>query len=314
MGELLASSSILAIPVALIILMVWMVKRSKRNKALLNEGVPLLPARATVRKAYKLAWRYKMEYLKISWCWLVLAVLAIFLVNFLFESPICIDGKPIPITTYQPSFKDYILPELQQIIELFFGVSIAVAWHRLILRNERVMTNIYLRFDKVVWNYFIIGLLILFITDLPGIIMFIGGVEVQPSGALAVKSVLALIFSIIAYFYAMRLSVFLPAKALDIEGITIKEVLHRTRRNNWKLCWGSILCGLILIPTLLIIGIPAMTMSAELSDICSQSSYTLVMNTITPVLMLLIEAPIYLSFLSLAYQFFFEKGEESTAD
>lgn len=315
MAGILVLICALAIPVSLIALLVWMVKRRKKREAFLtSQGVRLLPVWSTVGKAYKLAWRYKMEYLRISWCWLALSVLAMFLLNFLFAPSTCVDGQAINMADYQPSFKDYLFSELSGIVELFFGVSIAVAWHRLILRNERVATNVYLRFDRVVWDYCVIGLLILFITGLPGLVTFIGGVDVQPSGPMVIKTILAGIFSIVSYFYATRLSVILPAKALDVPGITIKEVLLRTRSNNWRLCWGPVLCGLIFIPIFAIITIPiGMEMSAHLlTETCLQSSYTSIVNTVAPLIVLLIGAPVYLSFLSLAYQFFFEHSESST--
>ncbi len=39
-----------------------------------QESPPLLPFWATVESAYRAAWFYRWEYLKIIWCWLLIAI------------------------------------------------------------------------------------------------------------------------------------------------------------------------------------------------------------------------------------------------
>jgi hypothetical protein len=41
------------------------------------------------------------------------------------------------------------------------AASIGVAWHRLLLRNERSLSRMYFRLDRLVWGYFAIALIAL---------------------------------------------------------------------------------------------------------------------------------------------------------
>ena len=44
---------------------------------------------------------------------------------------------------------------------LLAAASIGVAWHRLLLRNERSLSRMYFRLDRLVWGYFAIALIAL---------------------------------------------------------------------------------------------------------------------------------------------------------
>jgi hypothetical protein len=104
------------------------------------------------------------------------------------------------------------------------------------------------------------------------------------------------------YFYAMRMSVMLPAKALGIPGITIQEVLYRTRKNNWRIMVVFLLCSVIQLVLLLAI----QRMHHYTTGVCTQNMHTSLLEIGQIIAIGLVVKPVQYACLALTYQFFCE--------
>jgi hypothetical protein len=136
---------------------------------------------------------------------------------------------------------------LGQVIVLPALASVAVAWHRLLLRGEHPGPGLYLRLDSVVAGYAILAFWIAVITLGPGYVsrMFqiITGISATTAGvaALVVQS-LAGVASIIAFFIVARLSLALPGIALGRDDVTLGTAWRISKRNTWRMFWAYFLC------------------------------------------------------------------------
>ncbi|MDA0780837.1 MAG: hypothetical protein PQ612_06850 [Rickettsiales bacterium] len=248
MAEIVIISTIL-LPFLLIALLIWKIKRRRKQEAIDIASGELykLPLWKTVKESYRLAWKNRAEYFKISWIWLTISAVVTFLYNLIFWKEIsaisCISISKVKLefSTISSSF-------IVSLVVAMCGASIAVAWHRLILRGERVVSSHYLRLDKVVWNYFALAALILFLETAPQLI----SPSINNSPAISSsESLMILITSIIYLFiicYSVRIVVMFPAIALELPDVSIKKVLRKTRRNFWGLLFAPLFCSLPLIP------------------------------------------------------------------
>ena len=102
-----------------------------------------LPVWQTVGACYATVARNLGQLVRISWLWLLIMLPVYAVTHWL--APDRLEMPPRPLRD--------ALVVLPLIVELPFLGSIAVAWHRLILREEWVTRAIYLRLDKPVWLY-----------------------------------------------------------------------------------------------------------------------------------------------------------------
>src|SRR5262245_16833927 len=108
---------------------------------------PKLPVWQTVRASYAIVAHNLGQLLRICWLW-VLTMVPVYAALDWFEE--AWSGESGAQATYQ-WMRD--VATLQSAIHLPFLASIAVAWHRLVLLEERVTQPAYLRLDGVVWYY-----------------------------------------------------------------------------------------------------------------------------------------------------------------
>jgi hypothetical protein len=142
------------------------------------------------------------------------------------------------------------------VAELPFLASIAVAWHRLILRQERISASAYLRLDTSVWLYALcsLGFLVLTIGPLLCALDFALQRYGAPPDDAAIPA-LAIVLSLMALalvaaiFLLPRLSLVLPALALG-ERLSPWDAWLATRGNALRLALASCLC---MVPALLLI-------------------------------------------------------------
>jgi hypothetical protein len=147
------------------------------------------------------------------------------------------------------------------VIEGLFLASIAVAWHRLILRQERVTGAAYLRLDRPVWLYLIYSLFLIVLAQLPLVVslalvgfsdavtQIVGDLVVALGLSLAGGLFLLLGSALAILLVLPRLSLVLPAVALEQE-LSLREAWRASRANTVRLALATALC---MLPTFLLL-------------------------------------------------------------
>lgn len=203
-----------------------------------------LPVWAIVGACYVTVVRNFGQLVRISWLWLLI-MLPIYA---------AVDWLVWPWTSGAQQSEEGIIglatSMLPSFIEIPALASIAVAWHRLVLRKEAVSSAFYLRLDHVVWWYAL--MLFVFLVLAVGPFMLAGAWATTPpdhtdeaAGWLPLAALLVTIVVAVAIGFALlpRLSLVLPAIALG-ERLSLAGAWRATRGNTWRLAWASLLCSL----------------------------------------------------------------------
>jgi hypothetical protein len=152
------------------------------------------------------------------------------------------------------------------VVESLFLASIAVAWHRLILRQERVTAPAYLRLDRTVWLYLIYSLLLtllvlapvavsLGLVGLSDVVVRVAGDFVVALGLSLLGGSVVLLGSILVVVFVLpRLSLVLPAVALQQEP-SLREAWRASRSNTLRLALAT---GLCMLPAVLLLALPSL--------------------------------------------------------
>ncbi len=178
----------------------------------------------------------------VSWPWM-LAILPINVIGNFYT----ISSSPVPgEMSAQVAFVSLLIA----IPTMFAFASVAVSWHRYILRDEVPHGWARLRADNTVWRYFGNTILIIFIlvAALVPVALVAGGLLAVGGTAGAIIAVpiylAAVVFSISAFY---RMSVKLPAIALERRDYSIGNALTDTRGNHWPLLGLALLFALVMI-------------------------------------------------------------------
>ena len=181
-------------------------------------------------------------------------------------------------------------------ISLVVFSSIAVNWHRYILLDEITAAEKIMRLDRPVWNYAGRTLTIMLITLVPLVIFSTVFIAAIPG-----LSLLLAVPFFVAGIFIMRMSVALPALALERKDFGIGAALQLTQGNNLQFAALLALNALVLLATFLVIGVVLSIVGA-------------INLTAAKVLTLLLSVPVNLflslfsvSLLSSLYGFFVEK-------
>jgi hypothetical protein len=269
------------------------------------EALPAkLPLWRTIGQSYAIWFKNLPELVRIAWIWILVMAPIVGLFMW-WQAPAMIElmqnartGKLDP----NPGMTT-LMQAINSIILLPMLSSIAVAWHRLLLRDEHV-SGPYLRFDSVVIGYAVLFFLIALLFSVPQYLSQIYAALTQPPaateispGALAVTLVSS-ILTLVAMFFACRLFVVLPAKALGRD-ISFGTAWAATRKNSWRLFWGYMLS---LLPLAVIAGgIGFWIASAQPSRGVAASIWTIL------TLLWALFGMVGVGFLSLSYRHFFER-------
>lgn len=190
-----------------------------------------LPVWQTVGACYAFVGSHAKQLLRISWLPLLILLLVSALTNWL-VSPWLLPAGERPV-----GFAAQLLRFLSGAIQLPFLASIAVAWHRLVLRQEAIETWFYLRFDSVVWQY-------------TSICFLLNLASLAPVGNPKTAALATLTSFVILFFILPRVSLMLPAIALERD-LPLTEAWRATRANTWRLGLAMMLC---VFPPLLLVG------------------------------------------------------------
>ena len=202
-----------------------------------------LPAFQTIQHALKAVVQFRNAGIRIGLPW-VLVLAGINVIDRVFSVAPDPAGSAAGMTL--PGVMELVIAALGLVI---FS-SIAVNWHRYILLDEVTSPEKIFRLDRPVWNYVGRTLLIMLVTLVPVLILSTAFINILPN----LGFVLAVPF-FVAGIYIMRMSVALPAIALDRKDFGISAALQVTRGNNLQFAGLLALNGLILFATFLAIGI-----------------------------------------------------------
>jgi hypothetical protein len=206
---------------------------------------------------------------------------------------------------------DPLLTMLTQIVGKLVGLpalaSIAVAWHRLLLKDEHPGAGVYLRLDGIVAGYAVLAFFVGLLTGAPGyfnsLAQIITGTSATARNALAGGvQFLAGVGTITALFVAARLSLALPGKALGRDDITFGAAWRVSKGNTWRMLWAYFFC---ILPLMVLGG--AMTYWLFQPD-HDRAALTLVALVVSPLSFPL--GMISVGMLSLSYRHFFERPSE----
>lgn len=186
----------------------------------------------------------------LSWPWL-LVILPLNLIASIY-------GVSEGLTPGTPSGGAAVLSIVIGLMSMFAFSSIAVSWHRHILLDEVPQGWARLRADNTVWRYFgntLLIFLIILAGLLPVIIVaavllaFMGDVGAVISVPLYLAGAL---FSLAAFY---RLSVKLPAIALERQDFQMRDAWAATQNNNWQLIGLALLFFVSVIVLALLVGV-----------------------------------------------------------
>jgi hypothetical protein len=266
---------------------------------------PQLPFWRTVGLSYSSYFHHFIDALRASWLWLAVAGGFPVLANWQHWSGI--SEVMANLATGEDSLMPasaagLVLYGVEYLLLWLAGVSIAVAWHRLMILNEQPGFSGGNVGTKSLWRYVAVGVALFLILFLPMAAIIPLKFFLQPASASASQefSPLRLLGLVAVYVLAvpamLRLSLLLPAQAIGDTGLTWSQTWSRTRGNAWRLIWGSLLTslppGLLQIVFLFLIR-PELPSEAFAAD---------VIVTMTDLLFL----PIWIGFLSHAYRHFFQ--------
>ena len=267
-----------------------------------------LPLWRTIGQAYAVWMRNFPDLVRTCWPWMllmapVLAIWAWWQVPHVAEfvqaaragQPIAERSRLLPMVTQI----------VGQVIMLPALASVAVAWHRLLLRDEYPGPGVYLRLDSIVAGYailaFWIGMITLAPTYVSTMFQIITGTSatMRDVAALVVQG-LASLASIIGFFIVARLSLALPGIALGRDDITLGTAWRVSRGNTWRMFWAYFFC---ILPFKAIIGAAGYWLFWPAHNQITVTVIWVVMDLLwIPVGM------ISVGMLSLAYRHFFERG------
>ena len=272
------------------------------------EAAPAAPAKLpfwrTLGEAYEVWFKNLPELVRIAWLWILVMVPIVGLFMW-WQAPATMEvmqharaGRPDP----NPA-----MTALMQVINRSsscrYCLRSAVAWHRLLLRNEHVSSP-YLRLDSVVIGYAVLFFLIALLFTVPQYLNQIymamtlppGATELSP-GAMGLQIIVS-ILSLLAMFFGCRLFMVLPAKAVGRD-ISFGTAWAATRKNSWRLFWGYMLS---LVPFAAIAGgVGYWLLAAQASRGTATAVWTIVS------LLWALFGMVGVGFLSLAYRHFFER-------
>jgi len=203
-----------------------------------------LPVWQSVRASYAIVARNLGQLARIVWLWLLIMVPVQVALSWLEQAKVVPAGAQTAL-----GWAGALAEALPVPIELPFLASIAVAWHRLVLRQERVTRLAYLRFDRVVWRYtlysfavFVLpravpvscAFVLLVVNAVLPDAMLIDISTAEPFIAMVMAAVLLLL---------PRLALVLPATALG-EALSLRRAWRSTRANTLRLGLATFLCVL----------------------------------------------------------------------
>jgi hypothetical protein len=261
-----------------------------------------LPLWRTIGQAYALWGGNFPDLVRVCWLWMLLMA-PVFAFLTWWQAPRAMEL--LQAARFGQPFVDPnpLLTMLTQIVAKVVGLpalaSIAVAWHRLLLKDERPGAGVYLRLDGIVAGYAVLAFWVGLITLAPSYV----GVMLQSMPAHGLASgvqFLAGVGTITAFFVVARLSLVLPGKALGRDDITFGAAWRVSKGNTWRMLWAYFFCIL-----------PLMVLNGAMSYWLFEPDHDRAALTLVPLVPSLLAIPlgmISVGMLSLSYRHFLERS------
>jgi hypothetical protein len=275
---------------------------------------PKLPLWHTIRLSYSTYFRRFNDALRASWLWLIIVAA---LTSVATSQWTWMATATANYTYFQTRkiAEMIVLLGVYKALALFAGVSIAVAWHRLLILDERPGMSGSNVTSKDLWRYILVGLALCLIYALPPIpfyaLTFTGLNSTSP--IMLLPFALCFVLQVASGVVFLRLLVLLPARAIGNADLTFRQAWNRTRGNFWRLLWGFLFTKL---PPVLIVQVAfaALYGLPHPGDALEQGAVTrmTIFSTVGSIYYLLI-VPIGIGFLSHAYRHFFQTPIERAA-
>lgn len=277
-----------------------------------GEANPKLPLGTTIGLAYSSYFKNFVDALRISWLYLLLVVPFIGAASwqqiswFTTAATNLKPGIPLQAMSARP-VELIVLQIVSSLATLFAGVSIAVAWHRRLLLNERPALSGSNIGTLGLWRYIGVGIVICLIAALPVLAIMAPMYLMLPRGVANTPNVAVFVVMPFLYIFAfvmlLRLSLLLPARAVDDVALTFKQAWNWTLGNTWRLYWGVWAC---FAPPLLVAQVGALILGASPDPAKLANGHMANQWVIVSVVMTcyyLLVTPIWVGFLSYAYGF-----------
>jgi hypothetical protein len=266
-------------------------------------ALPKLPLWRTVGQAYALWGDNISDLVRVCWPWMLLMA-PVFAALTWWQAPHMMEllqsarfGQPFvdpnPLLTM-------ISTVVGKVVGLPALASVAVAWHRLLLKDEHPGPGVYLRLDGIVAGYAVLAFGVGLITAAPSYVS-ISFQNLAAHGHPLASGVqfLAGLATIIGFFVAARLSLVLPGRALGRDDITFGAAWRVSKGNTWRMLWAFFFCLL-----------PLLVFNWAMSYWLFQAEHDRAALTLVPLAVSLLAIPlgmISVGMLSLSYRHFFER-------
>ena len=276
--------------------------------------LPKLPLREAISLSYAWFFQKFTDILRISWLWIVICTVFAGLLSWIQAAwlpSLLADDQPTGASELEQPLSRALVDSGVDILLAIATVSIAVAWHRRIILDERPRLSGANLLTRPTWRY--LGILILFglVTAIPVLTMLI--VVSPTSTAVLPAAVIMLVWYVVAIAVFLRLSPLLPACAIGDQTVTFRETWRRTQGNVLRLFGGLLAC--VLPMTILVQIVMAVVMTALWSPNSALANAAEIPLGVGLTLMAagtfagyLLTIPIGVGFLSHCYRHFF-RGE-----
>ncbi|MEZ5818386.1 MAG: hypothetical protein R3D44_15005 [Hyphomicrobiaceae bacterium] len=265
-----------------------------------NPGAPRpkLPLWRTVGCAYRAVFSNLGVLLRIAWPWLLIMVP--FQVAYYWWAWPTMQCPDIDAPTPPTDITQSLTSSLWCLAMTLPWSGIAVGWHRFLLRGETSSAFPPRRGHPFV-PYVGVAVLFGFMTILPFLIADL--VPFSNSDEMPTALVVAMGIFCVLLLVISRLSVCLPAIAIEGPGRTLGEAWRATRGNTWRLMAGSLLAGMPVIAFAII--------EVVVAQVTGRLSFTLAGAVLGPVNLLLIAVGV--GFLSYSWRHFYDDGPTTHA-
>jgi hypothetical protein len=203
-----------------------------------------IPVIQTIKHALSAVFHFRNAGIAIGLPWMLVLAGVRAIEFFFFSSTVPAEGNLAQAMIFQPA--DFIIAAFSMVV---FS-SIAVNWHRYILLDEVTASEKIFRLDRPVWIYVFRTVLILLIVLIPVLLVSVALLSAFPNAGL-----LLAFPSFMAGVYFMRMSVALPAAALERKDFGIGAAMQITRGNNLQFAGLLALNALIFFVTFLALAV-----------------------------------------------------------